>query len=128
MHVNRAVVDPLLDELAQTVLADEVYVGRDWQAIALVIQLDGRKRMFGYLWDTSGEWEAETPNGFAALDKACELQALMRQQDGTTWRCCLVQISRPGPKLSVTFDWHNPNAWAVEPSDLEQSVAALRPQ
>ncbi|MCU0493524.1 MAG: hypothetical protein MUD01_18205 [Chloroflexaceae bacterium] len=122
-----SLADRLMLELGQMILADEEYTSRDWRAIAVVIQLYNRTSMFGYMWDAEGEWQGAAPDNFDIFDTAEELRAAMRDEQGNTWRCCLVQITRPGLKVKITFDWDNGNAWNVTPANLETMVATLRP-
>ena len=118
--------DAKVHELGQAILADDSYTGRDWSGIALVIQLDGRRRMYGYVYGKDGDWEAETP-GFDVLDHADALRQAMNADGKGGWKLCLVQIRRPGPKLNIEFEYDDASRWAVAPADAGAAAERLRP-
>ena len=120
--------DRLLVELGQAILGDAKFVERDWAGIALVIQLDGQESMSGYAYDPSGDWEAAVPSSFDILDQAEALRTAMADTGKGKWKTCLVQISRPGPKLAVDFDYDDVDRWAITPANLEARVEELRPR
>lgn len=120
--------DDALHALGQRVLADSNYSGRDWRGIALVIEIGGRERMFGYVYDAD-DWEAETPDDFDVFDDARALADAMAA-GGERWQRCLLQISRKdggAPELKIAFDYDGTADWTVTPANLAEMVEALRP-
>jgi len=109
-------------------VADPNYSGRDWQAIALVIELGPRRRMYGYVYARDGDCEAETPDSFEPLFKAAELRDRMRKDTKADWSSCLVTLTRPGPQVRIEFDYDGSGKWAVTPGNAEVMAEALRPR
>jgi hypothetical protein len=128
MDFDQAVADRVLHELGQMVLADEEFAGKDWQGITLVIQVEPRKRLFGYRYRTDGSWEGATPDGRPTILKARELAEAMKIEGKEAWKACLVQISRPGPAIKVDFEYNDPSRWDVTPANLKARVEELRPR
>ncbi|WP_165356279.1 hypothetical protein [Sphingosinicella sp. BN140058] len=118
--------DALVHDIGQAILADANYVERDWSGIALVVEVGQRKRMYGYVYDAEGEWEAETPDDFDVIDHARALADVMAQ-GGSRWQRCLVQISRPGPKIDIRFDFDDSAEWVVTPGNSAEMAEKLRP-
>jgi len=130
MGFDQAVADRTLTELGQQIIADPRYNGqeRDWQGIAVVVQVAPRERLFGYIYRPDGSWTAGMPDLDATIEKAIELSQAMRIEGKEAWKTCLIQIQRPGPKLKVDFEYDNPDRWAVTPANLRQKVEELRPR
>ena len=128
MDFDQAAADRTLHELGQMVIADPEFAGKDWQGITLVIQVEPRKRMFGYRYGSDGKWEGATPEGRPTILKARELADAMKIEGKEGWKTCLVQISRPGPNIKVDFEYDDPNRWDVTPANLEARVEELRPR
>jgi hypothetical protein len=128
MDFDQAAADRVLHELGQLVIADEEFAGKDWQGIALVIQVEPRKRLFGYRYKADGGWEGATPAGRPAILKARELADAMKVEGKDGWKTCLVQISRPGPSIEIDFEYDDPNRWDVTPANLKTRVEELRPR
>lgn len=128
MDFDQAAADRALHELGQMVIADKEFAGKDWQGITLVIQVEPRKRMFGYRYKADGGWEGATPEGRPAILKARELADAMKVAGKEGWKTCLVQISRPGPAIKVDFEYADPNRWDVNPANIEARVEELRPR
>lgn len=124
---TQAGIDRLMTEIGQTVLGDANYVERDWIGIALVFRLFNRTNMSGYVYDRDGEWEAETPSSFDVLRTAQLLREAMAAAGKGEWKTCLVQIKRPGPKLTIDFDYDDVDRWAITPGNLLERVEDLRP-
>lgn len=128
MDFDQAAADRALHELGQLVIADDEFASKDWQGISLVIQVEPRKRVFGYRYKSDGGWEGATPAGRPTILKARELAKAMKVEGKEGWKTCLLQISRPGPKVAVDFEYENPSRWDVTPANLEARVEELRPR
>lgn len=121
--------DLALQELGQSVMTDERLADTPWQAIALVIQIEPRRSLFGYRYHEDGNWRADTPAAARqTLEKARALAEAMRVPGRTMWKACLLQISRPGPKLKADFEYDDPSRWNITPANLKQRVEELRPR
>lgn len=118
--------DALVNDIGQMVIADANYATRDWTGIALVIEVAQRKRMYGFVYLADGEWEAETPDSFDVIERAVELNEVMAG-GGNGWTRCLVQISRPGPKVTIRFDYDDTGEWVVTPANHAELVDRLKP-
>lgn len=118
--------DALVHEIGQAIIADANYAERDWNGIALVIEVAQRKRMYGYIYLADGQWEAETPDDFDVIERAGNLADVMAE-GGNRWIRCLVQISRPGPKIDIKFDYDDHAEWLVSPGNYSEMAETLRP-
>lgn len=118
--------EALVNEIGQMVIADPSYASRDWSGIALVVEVAQRKRMYGFVYLPDGDWEAETPDDFDVIDRAAELNRVMAA-GGNGWTRCLVQLSQPGPKVVISFDYDDKGDWVVTPGNHEEMVARLKP-
>lgn len=118
--------DALVHEIGQMVIADANYAGREWSGIALVIEVAQRKRMYGFVYGADGDWEAETPDDFDVIERAAELNRVMAA-GGNGWTRCLIQIARPGPRITIQFDYDDKGDWVVTPGNHAEMVEKLRP-
>lgn len=116
----------LVLELGRVIVGDPAYAD-PWDALSLVIQLDQRKRMFGFVYLGNGDWEAQTPDSFDALKLADRLRETMRHQHGSQWKACLVQIHRADLRVLIDFEFDDADRWQVTPANLEARVEELRP-
>jgi len=119
--------DQMLIELGAQVIADEEYDGHDWEGIALVIQIEPRQRLFGYMYLPGGDWTVACPALDGVLDKALALAEAMRADGRGAWKACLLRISRAGMRLAVEFEAEDPARWNITPGNLSQRVEELRP-
>ena len=126
MTFDQTRADALVQEIGQAIVADPNYMGREWSGIALVIEVAARKRMYGFVYDANGDWEAETPDDFDVIERAAELNRVMAA-GGNDWTRCLVQITRPGPRVTIRFDYDDTANWVVTPSNHAEVVERLRP-
>lgn len=120
--------DAQVHELGGMITRDANYAQREWRGIALVIELDPRTRMYGFVYDAD-DWEAETPDDFDLFDTATALADTMAA-GGKRWQRCLVQISRAegaAPELKIAFDYDGSANWSVTPANHAEMVETLRP-
>lgn len=126
---DQAAADTILGELARQIVADEELQGKPWQAIALVIGIRPRRRVFGYLYRPDGSWEAAIPRASRpTIEKAQELAAAMQVDGRESWKVCLLQLMAPGPQIMADFEYDDHGRWDVSPANLESRVEELRPQ
>jgi hypothetical protein len=123
---DKARADALVAEIGAMILADRNYGEQEWTGIALVIELAARRRMYGFIYCADGGWEAETPEGFDILKTAGALQEIMGE-GGERWVRCLVCLARPGPRLTIEFDYDGTADWAVTPANHSAMAEKLRP-
>jgi len=127
MGFDQALRDRTLTELGRLIVAGPDYAGHDWRGIAVVIQIEPRKRLFGYMYLSDGSWTAAIPEPRPAIEKALALAEAMRVEGKAGWKTCLIQISAPDGRMKVDFEYDNPARWDVTPANLEERVEALRP-
>ncbi|MGK6318117.1 hypothetical protein [Sphingomonas sp. DT-204] len=123
---DQARADALVNEIGQKIVADANYAGRDWTGVALVIEVAQRKRMYGFVYLPGDDWEAETPDDFDVINRAVELADTMAA-GGHRWTRCLVQLTRPGPKVTINFDYDDTGEWVVTPANHAEMVEKLKP-
>src|SRR3546814_10871397 len=61
------------------------------------------------------------PDLDATIDKAIDLSQAMRADGKEAWKACLIQITRPGPKLNADFEYDDPARWNITPANLRRS-------
>jgi len=126
---DQSAADRILDELGRHILADEEFAGKPWQAIALVIGVQPRRRVFGYLYRPDGSWEAAIPVARReTIEKAQELAAAMQVEGQESWKACLLQFLKPGRQMEAEFEYKDQGRWDISPANLEQRVEELRPR
>jgi hypothetical protein len=115
----------LVQDLGNVIVRDEFYQSEPWEQLALVIDIDQRKRMFGYVY-AAGDWEAASPDGIEPLETARRLQQAMRLPDKTPWKKCLVKIDRGTATIDIDFDYEG-TAWVPDTADPEYFALSLKP-
>lgn len=101
-----------------------------WETIAIVYNfLNGRQNSYGYIFRADGSWKASLPqdDDDVILDTMLDLQAAMERETGKKWMRALVHITRVDQGMNILFEYDDPQKWAIDPGDLEKSVAALKP-
>lgn len=120
-QVSRA--DELVITIGNLLLGDENVAGQDWDAVSLAINLDGRRSLFGYLYDAAGDAEPLVLEESDLLEFVEELRELMAV-DGEPWKAVMVQFV--DGELRFTFDVDG-TAWSLDGDNTGAMVDALRP-
>ena len=94
----------LVEQLGSDIVNDPFYRSEPWDRLALVIELDLRRRMYGYLY-VGDAWEAGSPDGIEPLETAAKLREVMHAASGASWRKCLVRVDRATAKIDIDFDY-----------------------
>ena len=115
--------DELVLNIGNAILEDENIKSREWESLALVVELDGRRNMFGYVFDRDGGAEAEVPEESNVLELAVQLRDEMAK-DNEPWKSMLFQVS--GDELRLSFDHHG-DEWAMNADNIEEVIEKLRP-
>jgi hypothetical protein len=116
--------DALVQELGDDIVGDQFYRSEPWDQLALVINLEHRKQMFGYVY-SAGDWEAAGPDGIEPLETARKLQQAMRLPDASPWKKCLVTIDRGTATIDIVFDYDG-TAWIPDMVDPEHFALSLK--
>ena len=124
--LHREDADALIQRLGSEVVHDPFYVGEPWDQLVLVIDLDQRTRMYGYVYTDDG-WQAASPDGVEALDTAVRLQQAMREPDRAPWKKCLLTIDRMTAEIDVDFDYEG-TRWVPDMADMERFALSLKPE
>ncbi len=123
--------DEMIIEVGTAIVQDAEYRSdMSWETIAVVYNfLNGRQNSYGYIFRADGSWKASLPQDEddAILDKMLALQAAMERDTGKKWIKALVHITRADQGLNIQFEYDDPDKWVINPGDLENSVAALKP-
>ncbi|WP_157039767.1 hypothetical protein [Aquincola tertiaricarbonis] len=122
---NDQVASELVARLGRQILSDAFYLAEAWDRLALVIELDVRKRMYGYIY-RGDDWEAASPDGMEPLKTALALQQAMRLPGKAPWKKCLVRITRPAAIIDVDFEYGG-GVWEPVTSDPATLALALKP-
>ena len=114
--------DELVLNLGKAILEDANIKSREWESLALVVQLDGRRNMFGYVFGHDGSAEAEVPEESNVIELAGQLRDEMAKND-EPWKAMLFQAS--GELLRLSFDHHG-DEWAMNADNIEEVIEKLR--
>jgi hypothetical protein len=123
---HRENADALVQQLGSEIIHDPFYLAEPWDQLALVIDLDQRTRMYGYVY-TDDDWQAASPDGLEALDTAARLRQAMRQPDRAPWKRCLLTIDRMTARIAIDFDYEG-TKWVPDMADMERFAAGLKPK
>jgi hypothetical protein len=123
---DSAAASALVTQLGGEIVRDPFYQSEPWDQLSLVIELDGRKRMFGYVY-SAGDWEAAGPDGIAPLETAGKLREAMQLQGKAPWKKCLVTIDRASAKIDIDFDYEGAK-WVPDMADPEAFAMDLKPK
>jgi hypothetical protein len=123
--VGSEAADALVHRLGDDIVSDQFSRSEPWDQLALVINLDRRKQMFGYIYST-GDWEAASPDGIEPLETAHKLQRAMRLPDASPWKKCLITIDRGTATIDIVFDYEG-TEWVPDMADPEHLALSLKP-
>ncbi|MFZ5446813.1 MAG: hypothetical protein ACOZQL_42900 [Myxococcota bacterium] len=116
--------DELVITIGNLLLGDENVTGADWEAVSLVINLDGRRSLFGYLYDAAGNADPLVLEESDIIDLVEELRELMAAE-GEPWKAVMVQFH--DEELRFTFD-SDGQSWRLDGDNTGAMVEALRPE
>jgi hypothetical protein len=116
----------LVTQLGSEIVRDPFYQSEPWEQLSLVINLDGRKQMFGYVY-SAGDWEAAGPDGIEPLETAAKLRDAMQLQGKAPWKKCLVTIDRASAKIDIDFDYEG-SKWVPDMADPDGFALGLKPK
>jgi hypothetical protein len=122
---DQARADNLIQELGSEIIRSPKISDYDWDALAVVIELNPQERAFGYVFWNEDGWEAASPS-FDALDKADELRSTMRISGKNPWKKALVQINRASGKINIDFDYSG-DKWVPDMIDPKSFAMTLKP-
>ncbi|QTD45482.1 hypothetical protein [Ottowia testudinis] len=116
--------DALLIELCQHMLREFELIP-NWRKLIAVDKVGAcHAGLSGYSFDTTGQWEAGSPDGFEslrALKKLCQSMAA-ESPTGRPWVSCLLRIGSNG-EVGADFEYDDADRWAINPRNLEQRIA-----
>lgn len=116
--------DELVLGIGNMVLEDENIRAADWAALSLVIDLDGRRGLFAYLYDEDGNGQPEVLAETNVIALAEELRELMIDE-GEPWKAMLLQVF--GDELRMSFDYEG-SEWKLDGDNTVEMVEKLRPE
>jgi hypothetical protein len=120
-HALAALVEHLLDD-------SEVVSLQQWHKLVMVgVVAAGTARMFGYCFDSSGNWEAAAPRSARALDFLRTLREQMREAHAAhrAWTSCLIVIHADG-SVALEPEYERADRWAVTPRNLIERIDQFR--
>jgi len=116
--------DELVISIGNLLLGDENVAGVDWEALSLVINLDGRRSLFGYLYDAKGNADPMVLEESELIDFVEELRELMAAE-GEPWKAVMMQYFEE--ELRFVFDVDGTD-WRLDGDNTGAMVEALRPE
>lgn len=122
---DQARADALIQEIGGEIARGSKFAANPWEKISVVANLDRQKRLYGYCYWGARDWEAATPDGFAALGLFGDLQEAMKVPGQDAWKKALLRIDRASGKVDIDFDYDG-NKWVPDPSDPEGFAFSIR--
>lgn len=126
-NFDQQAANALIHEIGKAIMADERYKSTGWDGVALVINFEGRRNMFGYVYSDGNPVTPRVPSNTEVIDLADELREVMSEQGDPPFFAMLAQLKRPGPKLKIDFA-HEPGRWKVGPDNFQDMMEKLRPR
>ncbi|MGQ4600446.1 hypothetical protein [Nocardia sp. R6R-6] len=99
-----------------------------WDALALVVNLDGVASMYGYTYTDNGDWSANLPASIGFLEKMKEFRSATSVLGENDWKACLIQVKRDDMSLNVEYEYDDADRWCITPDNYEQRIEELRPK
>ena len=121
----------LLDDISRR-LEDAGIASPDADASILVDEMvarfgEGVSNVNGFAYQAGGASRPAAPRGAAVLDAFIDLRAATAVDGQADWIACKLHVRRAGGKLSLDFEYEQPDRWKISPANLKQMSEALRP-
>ena len=116
--------DELVISIGNLILGDENVSGSEWDSVSVVVNFQGDRSLFGYLYDAEGGAEPVVLEESNLVELVEELRTLMAAQ-GEPWNAVMVQFV--DDELRFTFDTDG-DSWRLEGDADGEMVEALRPE
>ncbi|MFE3191668.1 hypothetical protein ACFXHA_21840 [Nocardia sp. NPDC059240] len=117
-----------LVSVAESIVQGIVDADVRWDSVAVVVNLDRQKSMFGYIYTDDGQWNADVPLEMEVLTRAINLRTAMAAPKKKDWKVCCIQIRRSDMSVDVEFEYKNSGRWQITPVNLESKIEELRPR
>lgn len=115
-------------QLARAIAADAKLGTLPWDELVLVARFgDGVSNVNGFAYQAGGTSRPVAPRGAAVLDAFIDLRAATAVDGQADWIACKLQVRRAGGKLSLDFEYEQPDRWKISPANVKQMSEALRP-
>ncbi len=120
----------IVQEVGRLLVQDKRINAHPWQALSLVIVLDGADSITGYVYDAEGRAKPELPDSNEIFDVCERLRDAMQQDNPTKrpWKAALFQIRRSDMKATFQFEYDDASRWKVTPRNFETMPEELRPK
>lgn len=120
----------LVHEVGSIIVQDEQIGAHPWQAVSMVVVLDGAPSISGYVYDAAGKATPELPDNNGIFDACRRLRDAMQRDNPTkrAWRAALFQIRRPEMKATFQFEYDDAHRWDVTPGNFSTKPEELRPK
>jgi len=120
--------DDLLHEIGSLVIRDKEIMSRPWEHLVLVAQVSNNStQVNGFAYQSGGKAVPTGPDNFEIVDKFEELRTAMGADDIELWNACLFRLDRDSHKLSIDFEYEQPEKWLITPSTVKEMAEKLRP-
>ncbi len=116
---NNEASDHFLEAFAQIVAGDSALLLDGWTGLVLVCQVeDGTPDMTGFCYHATSAVPV-APSDFAVFDVVERLRDAMAARDGRpAWQAALFRLVRQTGRLTVDFEYVDPERWAVTPTTV----------
>lgn len=120
----------LVHRIGQLIVADPDVNAAPWNGYALIVRYDDgavARRMSGFRFQDGGGYEAATPHTGPLGDLLDALRDATRIQGKPPWQACVVRIRRDTRKVTLEFEYDDPQRWDIGPETLDAVMERARP-
>ena len=120
--------DALVNEIGRLIAGDSRANAQPWDAYALIARYDGNmRRINGFAYDGDGGHIAATPTPEPLGATLDALREATRVDDKAPWQACVVRLVRETRRLTLEFEYDDPERWDITPQTLDEIAERARP-
>lgn len=116
----------LIVQIGEMIVEDPASAAQDWQVITIISSFKEDNQTFKSYWfDADGTYSVLPLTGaFDVMERIEDLRDEMVRNDDRPWVQCLISISQPEFKLSMKYEYDNPDLWTASTIVAEMSKRA----
>ena len=107
---------------------DEDINSTQWTDLVIVAQfMPASIKVNGFAYSSAGKPTPTSPSGVEITKKFQALRQAMIEPGKEPWKACLVRIEQPSGKMSIDFEYDQPEKWLIVPSTVRKMGESLKP-
>lgn len=121
----------LVHQIGMAIVSDPAVDAEPWDGYALVVRYgDGEmaRRLSGFRYRDGEGHDAATPRSDALGDLLDALREATTVEGRTPWQACVVRIRRDTRKVTMEFEYYDPQRWDITPETLDAVAEQARPR